>query len=146
MELKRHYKGGEVHAVEVLGTGTDARQNWKRTAVMQWVGEGWMKVSADTITIKTIEGQPDLVYKILRKPGYYTEDGKPIPISELGLQQFFTEAVATIAPREAREWLAKNGRSGESYTATRNYECELDAEQHVQFASEAFLDRITKKG
>jgi len=130
MELKRHHNG----TVEVRHTGKSREQNWKMSAVMAWVSEGWMKVDPKTITVKTIEGQPDLVYEIVRKPGYYAEDGKPIPISELGLHQFFNEAVATIAPAEAKAWLAASGRSGQGYVATRNYHCRLDVAQHKQFA------------
>lgn len=134
MLLKKHYdaKGAVTH-VDVQHTGTHDAQSWGAKHVSAWVEEGWMRVDGDSIVIVTGDGQPDLIYAIKRRPGYYCADtGERVPISDLALTQFMSQSVATLAPREAVAWLKGKGRSGK-YAATRNYECVLDAKQHAQF-------------
>lgn len=134
MELKRRYgPDGNVSHVEVIHTGAREGQNWSARCVEAWVEEGWMRVDGDTIVLTTAPDQPDLVYTIVRKPGYYSvETGERIPVSDIALTQFMTKTQATIAPREAQAWLASRGLTG-GYVATRNYECTLQPDLHAQF-------------
>lgn len=134
MELKRRTgPDGRITHVDVVHTGTHEAQNWGAKHVAAWVEEGWMRVDGDSIIVTTGEGQPDLVYTIKRRPGYYCADtGERVPLSDLALTQFMSQSMATLAPREAVAWLKGKGRSGK-YAATRSYECVLDAKQHKQF-------------
>ena len=134
MEMKRHYDdAGKVVGVTVNHTGDAPEQNWDRKSVIQWCFDGWMSLSGDTITIRTMDGET-LTYQVLRHPGYHCKStGEPIPISSGALEQFFTEAVAVMAPAEARVWLAKNAKMPTDYTAARTYFCRLNDAQHDKF-------------
>lgn len=132
MELKRRNTPDGMR-VEVIHTGTSEPQNWSSGHLMKWMEEGWVTVEDKRVVLHTIDSQPDLVYAIKRKPGYYcNQTGESIPISDLAMTQFMTQTVATRAPAEARAWLAAKGRAG-GYDATRNYECVLDSKQHAKF-------------
>lgn len=134
MQLKRRTndKGAVTH-VEVIHTGTTEAQCWSARQVEAWSVEGWLRVEGDTIILTTAEHQPDLVYTIQRRPGYYCNaTGERIPISDLAMVQFMTSPIAILAPREAKAWLLTRGRT-QGYTATRNYDCVLDNAQHEQF-------------
>lgn len=101
MELKRRTgPDGCITHVDVVHTGTHEAQNWGAKHVAAWVEEGWMRVDGDSIVIVTGDGQPDLVYTINRRPGYYcAETGERVPLSDLALTQFMSQSLATLAPR-----------------------------------------------
>lgn len=127
-----------VTHVEVVHTGKSEDQVWSSKQVAEWVEHGWATLADDTITLRTAEHQPDLVYTITRSPGYYcANSGERIPLSDLALSQFMTKTVATIAPREAAAWLVAHGKQADDYTATRNYHCVLRADLHAQFSVKA---------
>ena len=53
-----------------------------------------MVVGEDTITILTVDDQPDLVYDIKRRPGYYAKaTGERIPLSDVAMTQFMTKSL-----------------------------------------------------
>lgn len=132
MELKRRNTPSGVR-IEVVHTGTYEDQSWGAKHVQAWAEEGWMVVGDDTITILTVDGQPDLVYSIKRKPGYYSKaTGERIPLSDVAMTQFMTKVVATLAPQQATAWLLSKGITG-GYEATRNYECTLPKAAHAKF-------------
>lgn len=136
MELRRLYNEPpapgalpQIRGVRVNHTGQAAEQNWDRGQVLQYASEGWMRLKGDTLEI-TAENAT-LVYDVLRYPGYYVRStGEQIPISELALQQFYTEPVATLAPAEARAFLAGKGLPVDDYEASRIYSCRLRADLH----------------
>lgn len=137
MELRRIYSHDVPHAPRVVGvdlfsTGLTPEQVWSRRQVMQYMSEGWMSVAGKTITLTA--KQDTLTYDVLREPGYYvTSTGERIPISDLAMAQFMTEAQAILAPMEARAFLAGRGLAPTDYTASRNYHCRLNAEQHAKW-------------
>lgn len=132
MELKRR-STAEGTRIEVVHTGTKEAQNWSAKHVQEWAEEGWMEVGDKTITILTAAGQPDLVYDIKRKPGYYAKaTGERIPISDVAMTQFMTKSLATLAPQQATAWLLSKGMTG-GYEAMRNYECTLLDALHAKF-------------
>ena len=89
MEMKRRNTPDGVR-IEVVHTGTNEDQNWGAKHVQEWAEEGWMEVGDDTITILTVDDQPDLVYDIKRRPGYYAKaTGERIPLSDVAMTQFF---------------------------------------------------------
>lgn len=132
MEMKRRNTPDGVR-IEVVHTGTNEDQNWGAKHVQEWAEEGWMVVGDDTITILTVDDQPDLVYDIKRRPGYYAKaTGERIPLSDVAMTQFMTKSLATLAPQQATAWLLSKGLSG-GYEATRNYECTLSKALHAKF-------------
>jgi hypothetical protein len=134
MELKRiRDAAGRVVGVRVKETGSTPLQNWASRQVEQYVAEGWMAQRGDTLVI-TDEDGTELVYDINRRPGYYcASTGDRIPISEMAMLQFMTQPVATLAPAEARAWLAAKGRPENGYLASRNYECALREDAHEKY-------------
>ena len=73
MMLKRIFDhSGEtprVSHLRVLHAGP--RQNITPRIIGQGAEEGWLSMGGGTITLKTVDGQPDLVYRIVRAPGLY---------------------------------------------------------------------------
>lgn len=133
MKLKRiHDDAGACTGVEIVHTGLSPEQNWDQGQVMQYASEGWMRLDGDTITV-TGSGET-LQYEVLRRPGYFVAStGERIPVSELAMTQFMTEHVATLAPAEARAFLAAKGLPANDYEASRVYYCRLAAEQHAKW-------------
>lgn len=123
-----------VTHVEIIHTGKSEGQTWSSKHLAEWAEHGWARIENDQVILTTADHQPDLVYDILRAPGYYcVSTGERIPLSGLAMSQFISKTVATLAPREAKAWLLANGKALDDYEATRNYTCELRADQHAQF-------------
>lgn len=140
MELRRihsptvcdHQGKPIVTGVDVFHTGLSPEQNWDQGQVLQYASEGWLRLEGDQIVLAA--EQDTLRYDVLRRPGYYVRStGERIPISELAMQQFMTERVATLAPAEARAFLAGKGLAENDYEASRIYRCCLTAEQHEKW-------------
>lgn len=134
MLLQRVYDadGKTVTGVRIKDSGSSPGQNWAARQVEQYMGEGWMQVRGEQIVITSVDGE-ELVYDILRRPGYYcASTGERIPISEPAMLQFMSQPQATLAPAEARAWLAERKRGG-GYEATRNYSCALVADAHAKY-------------
>ena len=133
MLLQRQYdKAGKVSGVRIKDTGSSPKQTWAARQVEQYMSEGWMALRGDQIVI-TAEDGDELVYDIVRRPGYYcASTGERIPISEPAMGQFMTQSEATLAPAEARAWLAERKRGG-GYEATHNYTCALDEGAHDKY-------------
>lgn len=133
MKLKRiHDAGGRCTGVDIVHTGVDPEQNWDQGQVMQYASEGWLRVEGDEIVL-TGSGE-ELRYTIERRPGYFVAStGERIPVSELAMQQFMTEQVATLAPAEARAFLAARGLQANDYEASRLFRCRLNDAQHARW-------------
>lgn len=66
----------KVIGVEVLDLGHSPNQHFTPEYVMKAMREGWMSMKGDVLTIHAKGG--DVIYKILRTPGYYCcHDGSP---------------------------------------------------------------------
>ena len=133
MYLKRLYDdAGRVSRVEIRHTGLSAEQNFSRRLVLQACGDGWMRLTGDQIVVV---GEPeDLVYTILRAPGYYCiSTGERIPVSQLAWEQAVSQPAAVLAAAEARAWLAGAGLASNDYEVTMAYECVLAEQQHEKF-------------
>lgn len=125
-----------VTHVEVIHTGKSEFQTWSAKHLAEWAEHGWARIDGGQIILTTSDHQPDLVYDILRSPGYYcASTGERIPLSDLAMSQYMTKTVATLAPREAKAWLLAHGKAADDYEATRNYVCELRADQQAQFSA-----------
>jgi hypothetical protein len=140
MELRRIYSPAEpntprrVIGVDLFSTGETPEQNWSRRQVLQYVSEGWMRLEGSQIFL--MARQDTLVYEVEREPGYYVAStGERIAISELAMGQFMSEPQALLAPAEARAFLASRGLPPNDYTASRNYCCRLNDEQHAKWRS-----------
>lgn len=140
MELRRIHSPAVVGAdnkpivvgVDLFHTGAEPAQTFRRGMVLEAVAAGWMRLQGDTLTL--IAQQDTLTYTVNRHPGYYVKStGERIPLSDLAMGQFLTETVATLAPAEARAFLAGKGLDPTDYEATRNYHCTLDTEQHAKW-------------
>ena len=133
MKLKRiHDANGVCTGVEIKHTGLSPEQNWDQGQVMQYASEGWLRLDGDTIFVSG-SGET-LQYDVLRKPGYFVAStGERIPVSELAMTQFMTETHATLAPAEARAFLAAKGLPATDYEASRVYRCRLNDEQHAKW-------------
>ena len=138
MLLQRQYNdAGKVSGVRIKDTGSSPEQSWAARQVEQYMGEGWMTMRGDEIVITGVDGEV-LIYDILRRPGYYcASTGERIPISEPAMGQFMTQSEATLAPAEARAWLAAKGLPATDYTASRNYRCRLDTASHETYRAVA---------
>lgn len=132
MELRRIHDQGRAVGVDVFHTGLSPEQNWDQGQVLQYASEGWLTVEGEQIVLKA--AQETLRYDILRRPGYYVRStGERIPVSELAMQQFMTEQMATLAPAEARAFLLGKGLPLNDYEASRVFRCRLNAEQHEKW-------------
>ena len=136
MLLKRVYgSSGEVAGVQIKHTGASPEQTWSASKVEQYMSEGWMAMRGDEIVITAEDGE-ELVYDILRRPGYYcASTGERIPLSEPAMSQFMNSTAATLAPAEARAWLTAKGLPPTGYEATRNYHCRLDSSLHAAYCA-----------
>jgi hypothetical protein len=133
MKLKRlHDDAGACTGVKIVHTGLDPEQTWDQGQVMQYASEGWMRLDGDSIFVSG-SGET-LQYEVLRKPGYFVAStGERIPVSELAMTQFMTERVATLAPAEARAFLAAKGLPANDYEASQHYRCRLNDAQHAKW-------------
>lgn len=120
--------------VEVFHTGDTPQQTFRRGLVQDACAAGWMVVDGDTLKLKAVN--VELSYSIDRHPGYYVKStGGRIALSELAMWEFLSQPVATLAPAEARGYLAACGLQPTDYEATRNYQCTLSAGQHALWRS-----------
>lgn len=141
MELRRIYSPPQflkpgfertVIGVELFHTGSTAEQTFKRRLVLDACAQGWMKIDGDKLTLASTSDV--LTYAIKRHPGYYVKStGERIPLSDLAMSEYLTEIVATLAPSEARAFLAGRGLPADDYEATRNYHCVLNDAQHEKW-------------
>lgn len=76
MHLKKHYDpkslknaNPRVTYVDVLTAGE--KWNPSTRIIERGQAEGWLSRDADVLTIKTIDGDPDLQYRIVAPPGLY---------------------------------------------------------------------------
>lgn len=142
MHLKRlfDHSSGEpvITGVEVKHTGVDAEQHFSTRLVAAGVAGGWITITGETMTMKA---QPEpLVFKILRRPGYYCcFDKSAIPMpAEAWMEPSLAAAVA-------RAYLKAKGFSGESpdpsnpagYGRSNQWDVLLSAEQHAKYKAGA---------
>lgn len=133
MLIQRKFnEAGKVDHVLIKHTGLSIEQTFSNRLIEAGISDGWISIDGDALAMKA---EPtDLLYTIVRHPGYTCRStGERIPISLQGMTQYMGQAVATIAPREARAWLATKGLPPTDYEADRNYRCVLDADLHEQF-------------
>lgn len=132
MELKRKYgPRGDVVGVEVRHTGANPEQNFSHRLIEQGMADGWVTMVGGTLRMKA--DPEDLVYDLLREPGYYCKStGEQIPVSARAWGSLNRGTLASI---EARAWLRGKGLDERDYEVTNAYECVLSSEQHAKFTS-----------
>jgi hypothetical protein len=143
MLLKRIYEnnGARCVGVQLRHTGIHAEQNFSQRIVFAGMGEGWLAIAGDMLTLHTDVG--DLKYKVKREPGYYScHDGKRIPISALAEKERSQTGQGKLAAAEARAYLAVAGVAGKpspnkanpsGYEVIDHWECVLDGTQHAKY-------------
>lgn len=76
MEFKKHFVAGSVDAKAPVVSHLRVRRITKRwfltpDRLEDGAQEGYFSVKDGQLSIKTAEGEPDVVYKIVRGPGWY---------------------------------------------------------------------------
>lgn len=136
MKLQKQYlinkEGRKVDYVDVIHTGICREQNFARRLVEDAVADGWMSIDGDVLIIKA---QPEeLVYKILRDPGYYCKSTQEkIPISHRAWVRILSTGKGDLSKKEAVLWLTKNQKPASDYEIITSYECILDEVLHEKY-------------
>lgn len=137
MKLKRQYdEAGACTHVLVIETGFTPEQNFSHRLVEEGVSARWIELDAEGRTL-TMRAKPeDLVYQVLREPGYYCKStGEAIPITRIAWDRMRATGVGDLTRREALTWLQRNGKQPHDYEVTNAYECVLSAEQHAKYCA-----------
>ena len=120
-----------VRAFAVVHTGTQAEQNFSDDLVHGWINKELASIADGKLVVKC---EPDnLVYTILRAPGYYCSHcGAEFP--DGGDVLFPGVTVARQHVLEAHGEAASPDPSNPlGYSRLRAYQCRLEAGQHEQF-------------
>lgn len=140
MDLGRPKMVNGRMCVEVVTSGMQPEQNFdRRRFVLKGISEGWAKLSDDEKTLTVHATPEDLVFDVVRAPGYYcVSTGERIPLSKFAEEEAFNSTTATMAAGEARKWLVAKklplmaGKLA-NYEAPKHYACKLNAKQHEKF-------------
>ena len=130
MKLQRQFTDGKCTHMRVIHTGTHPEQNFSQRLIAAGLGEGWVSLDGDTLTMKT-DGEP-LRYTIVRKPGYYCKStGEPMPVSSVAWG-LLMGGQGQMARAETLAWLTSRGKAGDDYDLTVAFECVIDGAQHAR--------------
>lgn len=138
MEIKRRYDTTvtppQLVGYTVVHTGNAALQRFSHRFVQDGMAAGLVHIEGDRLTL--VCEPMNLHYTVQRVPGYYCKStGQRIPLSDMAMTEAMTRQVAILAPREARAWLLSYGLPATDYEAPKDFQCELDADQHQAMAA-----------
>lgn len=123
MKIKRNFKDGRCTHVDILHTGYSQEQNFSTRLVTNALSEGWMSMQNGEIILKA--SPEDLVYKILRGPGYYCCFD----------HMKFDDAVSAKNHVDTQHKGEKSPdpNNPHGYEKINHYHCILDAAQHNKY-------------
>jgi hypothetical protein len=109
MKLKRIFNRDEagnpttVSHLRVLQEPQNGQWNVGQRTIDKGIAEGWLSIGGGKLTIKTAEGEPDVVYQIVQPPGHYcVYCGEAVGSTKRGLkhvaEKHAGEKLATLTP------------------------------------------------
>lgn len=126
-----------IERVKVVHTGVSREQNFSERLVRAGVAEGFMTLGQGKLILHTVEGQPDLEYKILRAPGWYCcHCGQSLENANAEFApgvSYGTQHVLTQHP----EMESPDRENPSGYERLNGYETALDEAQHEKFNYQA---------